>query len=195
MLRPFVRKALAMTLVLALCATGWPAAAGDETKPAKTGKPPKPARVLGRVLDADGKPLDGVRVILVPLQAGGGNLTGTSGSNGEYVIQGVAHGLYEAVCDMGGQAYPVNRVLLVQPGRKLEATFRLGEFTAQDGAVGLEPGFRVAALDVTAAGVARLDEPTGPTGRAWLRTGKGVAVLVGVGALVVAGLIAASGPE
>jgi hypothetical protein len=44
-------------------------------------------------------------------------------------------------------------------------------------------------------GVATLNESYGPTGWAWFRTGKGVAVLIGSGALLVGGIVALTDAE
>jgi hypothetical protein len=43
--------------------------------------------------------------------------------------------------------------------------------------------------------VARLKEDTGAKGLAWFRTGKGVAVVVGGGILIVAGVILLTNPD
>lgn len=188
-----LRRGLCLALVVALAGVSTPAFA----RRAKDGDGKrKPARVLGTVKDTGGTPLAGVAVALVPLEARGDRpLRTVSGQDGGFRFADVPYGVYEIGFEGNGKAFAANRTLLVAPGRKLEVSFRLGEFEARDKAAGLESGVRVAGVVSPAAGIARLEERTTPTGLAWLRTGKGVAVVVGTGALVVAGLIAATGGD
>ena len=100
------------------------------------------------------------------------------------------HGLYDVSFSKDGQAWVGNRVLLVSPKKKQKANFQLGPFLPGDKAAGLEAGAPAPGTAIASTGVARLEEKTGPSGLAWFRTGKGVAVLIGGSALLVGAIIA-----
>jgi hypothetical protein len=188
-------RAFATVLSVLMGLGGWPAvvaapsqAAGAAPLPAVRG-----AELTGKVLTAEGTPAAGARIVLTPLEASGSARSAVVSKDGTYVLSGLGHGLYEVGIERNGQAFAGNRVILISPRKKHKATFHLGPFSAQDRAAGLDAGQKVAGVEPAAAGVARLDEKLGPTGLAWLRTGKGVAVFVGGAALLVAGLIALGG--
>lgn len=118
-----------------------------------------------------------------------GDATCTTGSKGRCEIENLIYGMHAIAIEVGGEAYPANRTLLIPPERRAEAEFVLGGFRPTDADLGLSPGEAVElAAGRPAAGVARLQERLGPTGWAWLRTGRGATVLVGGTALAV-GLI------
>jgi hypothetical protein len=142
------------------------------------------------VRSAEGKPLEGVEVVMDRLRGDEPPVRGETGADGQLVMDGLVYGNYRLAFRYGDRAFPANRVLNLRPGREQEAEFTLEGFSPEDRRLGLEPGDPVPLLDEPAAGVAHLTEKTGPSGWAWLTTGKGVAVLVGGGALLVGGLIA-----
>lgn len=194
-------RPLALALAALLAAGALPARAA-EAKDAKAGKKedrrsrPRGAVIEGRVLEADGSGANGLTVIVTPLAAPGTGeaaaLTGTTGRAGEFEIRHVPYGVYDIGFVREGRGYPSNSVVIIEPGRENELEFRLGEIGAQDAAVGVVAGATLSGLPVPAAGVARLDERFEPRGLAWLRTGKGVATVVGLSALIVGGIIIAA---
>ena len=157
----------------------------------ETLKPPKGALLHGVVRDAKGEAaLAGARVVLTPMAGKGEPRSEITDASGKYAFEKLPHGLFEIAFEHEGQAYIGNRTLMIAPGREHEANFRLGPFEVRDELAGLTPGQKTPGLESGAGGVARLEERVGPTGLAWFRTGKGVAVLVLGGALAVAGVIA-----
>ncbi len=189
MRRTVVRRLTALALSALLASAGPPACAA-EAKAAKAPKPSKGSELTGFVRDEAGKPLGGVRVVLTPVESGGSSFSTDTGSGGEYKFTRLPRGLFEISFEQAGQAYVGNQVLMIAPEQKLKANFRLGPFESRDKLAGLTAGQKVPGLAGPAAGVARLEQKTGPTGLAWLRTGKGVAVLVATAAGLVAGVIA-----
>jgi hypothetical protein len=146
------------------------------------------------VHDTAGEPLAGVEVVLGTPE--GAIVTrSTTDPDGEVHFEELHHGYYQVAFRRDGEAYAANRVLLVEPEEEHEATFELGGFTARARDLGLSAGDEVPLLGEPAAGVAKLDEAYGPTGWAWFRTGKGVAVLIGGGAMLVGGIVALTDAE
>jgi hypothetical protein len=146
------------------------------------------------VVDENGEPLEGVEVVLGTTE---GEIVTRAITDGDGVatFEGLSHGYRQVAFRWQGDAFVANRVLLLSPDEELEATFELGDFTAREKDVGLAPGQTVPLLGEPAVGVATLDESYGPTGWAWFRTGKGVAVLIGSGALLVGGIVALTDAE
>jgi len=159
--------------------------AAAETTPA--GK----AQLRGTLLDDQGRPVSGARVLLSPM-LGKTTIETSSDAGGEFLFENLPHGYYRVAFEVEGRAYPSNRILLIPPEEKVEVTFDLGGFLPEDRSLGLSPDQPAPLLGKASSGVAHLRENTGPSGWAWFRTGRGVAVLVGGGTLFVAGLIALS---
>jgi hypothetical protein len=200
MIRVPMSRALAAALSVLVGVGGIPsvlAAPADPTagQSPRTAAVPlvKGAEMTGKILASDGTPAAGAKIVLTPLEAAGPARDAMTSRDGTYAVTSLAHGLYEVGVERNGQAFAGNRVILISPRQKHKANFRLGPFAPQDKAAGLDAGQEVAGLEPLSTGVARLDEKTGPTGLAWLRTGKGVAIFVGGAALLVAGLIALGG--
>ncbi|MDQ7006452.1 MAG: carboxypeptidase-like regulatory domain-containing protein [Acidobacteriota bacterium] len=193
-LRPFRSPAAAVLAIglLLLPAIGPTAAeegaAGD--RPGTTA-PAGKARLSGVLLDEQGQPVGGARVRLSPM-LGETLLETTTDASGTFRFENLGHGYYRVAFEVGGRGYPSNRILLIPPEEKIEVTFDLGGFLPEDRSLGLGPDRPAPLLDKTSAGVAHLREKIGPSGWAWFRTGRGVAVLIGGGTLFVAGLIALS---
>ncbi len=141
--------------------------------------------------DATGAPLPGLRVVL-SIVDGDGRFEAYSDPKGAILIEGLPYGYYKIAVERDGQAYPGNRVLLLPPGRTVEAEFELGAIQAADRRLEIREGDTDPLVGQKVAGTARLVEQLGPSGWAWFKTGKGVAVLVGGGALLVGGIIALS---
>ncbi|UCF67149.1 MAG: carboxypeptidase regulatory-like domain-containing protein [Acidobacteriota bacterium] len=171
-------------------------AADDPDEARGTEAAPRGTSLLrGVVRDAEGEPRPAARVMLVAIEGDeyADRYEARTDSGGQYEIDSLPYGYYRVVVEHEGQLFPANRVLLVPPGKKIEADWTLGPFEAEDLALGLAPDQPLEwAAGGAASGVARLVERSGPSGWAWLRTGKGVAVLLGAGTLLVGGLIALS---
>lgn len=182
-----LRRVLALLLVLILPVSVWPASAAGKSKP---------SRLTGTVKDSAGKPLEGVQVILTPLESRTqGPQQVASGAHGKFAFNNLEYGLYDVAFIFQGKAFAGNRVLMLPPAKKVEANFKLSPFQGVDKEMGLVEGQKVTGTELLASGVGRLEERLGPSGWAWFRTGKGVAVLVGSGAAIVGGLIALSGND
>ncbi len=184
-----VRRILVSLLVLAILPgpVSLPGLAVAGREPAD---PLATSTIRGVVRDANGTPLAGVTVLAAPLEGDGPVLSATTDAKGRYELRGVRYGHWRLAFRRGKEAWPANRVLLVPPKKKIEANFSLGPPVPEDEALGLGTGAEVPLAGAPAAGVAHLEERLGPSGWAWFKTGRGVAVLIGGGALVVAGVIA-----
>ena len=156
----------------------------------KGADPVATSTVEGTVRDASGQTLEGVTVLAECLEDPGRTLEATTDARGRYRLEGLRYGHWKLAFRRGDRAWPSNRVLLVPPRKKVEANFTLGPALPEDEDLGLAPGKEVPLAGRPAAGVAHLEEKLGPSGWAWFRTGKGVAVLLGGSALLVAGVIA-----
>ncbi|MBP7147045.1 MAG: carboxypeptidase regulatory-like domain-containing protein [Acidobacteria bacterium] len=180
---------LALSVLLALPQAGLVLAQGETAK-----SEPK-AEIRGTVRDQNGATVTGARLVLSPLETPERSLSATTDEKGQYTLRAVQRGYYSVAVDFAGKAYVGNRTVLVQPARDLRADFQLGPFLPEDAFLGLKEGEPVASLGQPAAGVARLHERSANAGLAWLRTGKGVAVLIGGGVLAVGALIALAGDD
>ncbi|MFN7965816.1 MAG: carboxypeptidase-like regulatory domain-containing protein [Acidobacteriota bacterium] len=150
------------------------------------------SKVSGSLRDPAGKPVAGATVVLRLMESEGIQVKGTTGAGGDYSLEKLPYGHYLVAFEFGGQSYAANRILTLPPRQKLKANFEVSPFLPEDLGLGLKEGANLPGTSVPVAGVARLEEKTGPSGIAWFSTGKGVAVLVAGGAAIVAGLIALS---
>jgi hypothetical protein len=153
---------------------------------------PKTSELEIEVLEG-GDGIGDVRVAAEHIESASPPFFSTTGSGGEARLENLPYGHYVfSFQTADGRIYVGNRALLVGPKRDEKGTFVLGPFQSQDDKLGLSPGMDVPAFEGEATGVARLEENLGPTGWAWLRTGRGVALVVGGGTLIVAALIASA---
>lgn len=199
MVRPSRRRTVTETLlvlVLAFVLAGGSAlslaqeeAAAPEI-PSVTGK----SSIVGQVLDEDGKAVSGGRVRLA-LMDSEEVVEAEIQPDGSFLFENLRHGYYRLVFEVDRGAFPANRVLLVPPKEKVKTTFHLGGFLPEDRSLGFAPDQPAPLSSGKTRGVAHLVEKTGPGGWAWFGTGKGVAVLIGGGTLLVAGLIALTSAE
>lgn len=194
MRRPFASRPL--SLLVAACLASLPTlprAQPSRPAPAEVDVPATSSLEL-RVTDADAAPLAGVEVVLGTPE-GEVLRRATTDGEGMVVLEELDHGYYQVAFRHEGNAYASNRLLLLSPEEEREASFALGGFSARARDIGLAPGQPVPLIGEPAAGVATLDEAYGPTGWEWFRTGEGVAVLVGSGALLVGGIVAMTDDE
>ena len=181
--------------LLAVCLTAFPLVRAQPSAEAPVDVDvPKTSSATITVVDEGQQPLEGVEVVLGTPE-GKILARATTDDEGVAAFENLHHGYRQVAFRWQGDAYVANRVLMLSPEDELEATFLLGDFTAREKDVGLAPGQAVPLLGEPAVGVATLDESFGPTGWAWFRTGKGVAVLIGSGALLVGGIVALTDAE
>ena len=190
-------KETLLILVLALASGGGSSLplAQETATPASTTTPATgKSSIKGQVLGEDGKAASGGRVRLA-LMDSDDVLEAEIQSDGSFLFESLPHGYYRLVFEVEDGAFPSNRILLVPPKEKVKATFQLGGFLPEDRNLGFAPDQPAPLAGGKTRGVAHLLEKTGPGGWAWFRTGKGVAVLIGGGTLLVAGLIALTSSE
>lgn len=185
-------RAVSLLVALALAiSTPLPLLAEDTTEVPDT--PPRTSELKIEVLDTGGDEVGEVRVAAEHIESGGEPFFATTDSSGEARLEELPYGHYVFSFETAdGRVFVGNRALLVGPKRDEKGTFVLGPFQSKDDKLGLTPGMEVPAFAGKATGVARLEEKLGPTGWAWLRTGRGVALVVGAGTLIVAALIASA---
>lgn len=153
------------------------------------------SKLSGALRDPLGQPVAGATVALRLLESGAVRLTTSTDASGDFKFEKLPYGHYQVMFEVAGKNYASNRVLTVPPRKKLKAEFAVSPFLPEDASLGLKEGALLAGTTLPVAGVARMQEKTGPSGLAWFTTGKGVAVLVASGAAIVAGLIALSGSD
>jgi len=194
MRRPDTLRPLCLLLAACLVALPTLPRAQSSTAPPVEVDAPATSELTIVINDTGGDPLEGVEVVLGTPE--GEIITrGATDGEGEIRFEDLDHGYYQIAFRHGGEAYLSNRVLLLEPEEEHEVSFELGGFTARARDLGLAAGDEVPMLGEPAAGVAKLNEAYGPTGWAWFRTGKGVAVLIGGGALLVGGVVALTDAE
>jgi hypothetical protein len=182
-----------LVLLLPWLPAGLAAPADDE---AAAATPPAKSGLRGTIVLDDERPAAGARVLLIDMtDTDSVRYSTETSARGSYRLQSLQHGYYQIVIVLGERVFLGNRVLLLEPEKEEEADFTLADVAPRDAREGVTEATEIPALGTTAGGIARLQEATGPTGWAWFRTGKGVAVLIGSGAAVVAGLITLSDDE
>ena len=139
-----------------------------------------------------GEPAVGATVVLTAMDVEGFEGRCVTDDAGRCTIEPLVYGLYRVAIVSNDEAFIGNRTVIVRPDRKEKLEITLGGFQPADARLGLRPGEPVPALDRPAAGVARIAEKDRASGWAWVRTGKGVAAIVGSSALLVGLLISAS---
>jgi hypothetical protein len=193
-----LRRALAALLLPPLLAAPLPAAAQepprDPAPPAAT--PQGTSTIMTWVRDEQGKDLPGARVLLTAMEGKSPPLSSNPTDRfGECRLKNVSYGYYRYAVETPAGFYLGNRVLLVPPEREVAIEVDLGPFLPEDEKLGMSKTDPVPGTDKIPIGVARLKEDAGPKGLAWFQTGKGVAVLVGGGILIVAGVILLTDPD
>lgn len=153
------------------------------------------SKLSGALRDPLGQPVGGATVVLKLMESEGIRLTASTDAGGDFKFEKLPYGHYQVMFEVAGKNYASNRVVTVPPRKKLKADFAVSPFLPEDESLGLKEGALLAGTTLPVAGVARMQEKTGPSGLAWFTTGKGVAVLVASGAAIVAGLIALSGSD
>ncbi len=191
---PIRIAALALACAASISPSIRPGTGAEESAAVQT-KPKKPSRLAGTVELTDGTPVSSARVLLVSMADRSVRVAGETGDDGSYEIEEVPHGYYEIVFETEAGRYIGNRILLIPPGKETEANFTLDRFQPGDARSGLTEDTPVPGVGGEAAGIARLEERLGPSGLKWFRTGKGVAVLLGGGTLIIAGLVALADNE
>lgn len=200
---PPLRRALAALLVPALLFAPFPAAAAQSEPPAPTAGAPAAApapqgksSVVAWIRDRQGKDLSGARLLLAPMEGKSTALVSNDTDRfGECRLKNVSYGYYRYGIETAEGTFLGNRILLVAPERELAIEIDLTDFLPEDERLGLSKTDPVPGTDKVPVGVARLKEESGAKGLAWFRTGKGVAVVVGGGILIVAGLILLTDPD
>ena len=184
-------RALSFFLALSLAfSTTLPVFADEAEGP---GQAPRTSELRIEVVDSEGDGVGDVTVAAENIESGNARFFATTNSSGDARLEDLPYGHYVfSFKAADGRLYVGNRALLVGPKRDEKGSFTLGPFMSQDEKLGLTPGMAVPAFEGNATGVARLEENLGPTGWAWLRTGRGVALVVGGGTLIVAALIASA---
>jgi hypothetical protein len=178
-----------LALVAALLCSGGFAEAAEPDEPEET----RSGILRGKVFDKDGKnPLAGVGVRAVHAETGE-VIEGTwSGPYGKYEITGLPSGYYDLVFVAGSGTFLATQLFFVPPGGTVTASFALtpvepGERGWWEGS---EP--RIPGTDRVPDGRARLLD-TDDKG-SFLKTGKGKALLIGGGALLVGVLVSGGDP-
>ncbi len=199
---PPLRRALAALLVPALLFAPFPTAAaqsGPPAPPAGAAAAPAPqgkSSVVAWIRDRQGKDLPGARLLLAPMEGKSPALVSNDTDRfGECRLKNVSYGYYRYGVETAEGAFLGSRILLVAPEREVPIEIDLTDFLPEDEKLGLSKTDPVPGTDKVPVGVARLKEDTGAKGLAWFRTGKGVAVVVGGGILIVAGVILLTNPD
>jgi hypothetical protein len=192
------RRGLSASLVLAFLTAPFPAAAQQPGK--QDTPPPAGANVEGRsslsgwIRDDQKKDVGGARFILTPIEGKAPSLSEVTDSSGKFALRKLGYGYYRYGVETSAGVYLGNRILLIPPERDVKIEIDLSPFLPEDDKLGLSRTDPVPGTDKVPVGVARLFEDSGPKGLAWFQTGKGVAVIVGAGVLVVGAVIVFTDP-
>jgi hypothetical protein len=190
-----LRRGLAAALVPALLIAPLPAAAQESAK--KDAPPATAVTAEGRstivfwIRDEQGKDAVGLRFFVTPMEGKASPLSAPATDRfGESRLGKLSYGYYRYGVETPAGIYLGNRILLVPPEQEVAIEIDLSPFLPEDDKLGVSRTEPVPGTDKTPVGVARLHEETGPRGLAWFQTGKGVAVIVGAGVLLVGAVIA-----
>jgi hypothetical protein len=174
----------ALLLALLLVLPAWaPSALAQEAREPGRGS------LRGKILLDDQKtPAVGATVRAVHLDTNEIFEGAPTTADGKYEVKGLPYGYYNLIVETDGALYLSNRILNVPPEKKVEASFALTESRPEEKEWWeAEPSRRVPGMDRPPDGVARIIEKR-DTGSFW-KSGKGIAVMVGGGALIVGALV------
>jgi hypothetical protein len=174
--------ALLAALLLALPASVLPALAQDAREPGQ-------GALRGKIFEEDAKtPVGAATVRAVHLDTNEVFEGAPTTADGKYEVAGLPYGYYNLIVETPAGLYLSNRILNVPPEKKVEASFMLTESRPEEKEWWeAEPSRRVPGMDRPPDGVARIIEKR-DTGSFW-KSGKGIAVMVGGGALIVGALV------
>jgi hypothetical protein len=145
------------------------------------------SKIAGKVLDAEGKKLEGARVLAYHLSSARLFTSKPTSGGGEYRMTGLPYGYYDLAVETPDGLFVADRVLNLAPAGAAAVIFTVvPDPTGAAGTARKHPG-----SDQEPSGVARLRKK--PKGREYWRSPKGVAIITG---LAGAGLLAiAAGSE
>lgn len=174
--------ALLLALLLILPASV-PSALGQGTTEPGRGS------LSGKIFQEDQKsPAGGVTVRAVHLDTNEIFEGAPTTPDGKYEVKGLPYGYYNLIVETAEGLYLSNRILNVPPEKKVEASFLLTESRPEEKEWWeAEPSRRVPGMDRPPDGVARIIEKR-DTGSFW-KSGTGIAVMIGGGALIVGALV------
>lgn len=177
------RAALAALAALALLAQAPLTAWAQEPAPE-----PGKARLLGRVLDTDGKPVRGASIVAYHLSSAQTFSSAETDSQGEFEMTGLPYGYFDVAVKSPSGLFVTDEVVNLPPAGKVAMTLTL----VPGGTGATEPrGF--AGLDETAVGIAQVGSRK--TGGQFLKSPTGLAVLGGIGGALLLGLALSGGDD
>ena len=145
-------------------------------------------RLLGRIFDADGKSaLKDAVVHVVHLSTEARFTSAPTGAKGEFLFEDVPFGYYDLAVETAAGLFVSSEVINVPPGGK--AVVNLAVTTFDEGAVQAQ-GRGFPGDDQDPAGVAVVSSKL--TGRDFWRSPRGVAIVVGAGAVALIGFAGGS---
>lgn len=180
---PLLRPAALLLASLLVLPASLPSALAQE------GKEPGHGALRGKIFLEDQKtPAAGATVRAVHLDTNETFEGPLTSADGKYEVTGLPYGYYNLIVETSDGLYLSNRILNVPPEKKVEASFALTESRPDEKEWWeAEPSRRVPGMDRPPDGVARIIERR-DTGSFW-KSGKGIAVIVGGGALIVGALV------
>jgi hypothetical protein len=165
---------------------------------AQTGEAPRAtprSRIVGKVLERDGKtPVAGAIVRADHLRTGDAFTGAPSGKDGSYALDDLPYGYVDLTVETGDGTYVADQVVNVPPSGKVAVTFALSrnEQLPQGWWTGREPR-PAPAEGPPVVGVAEVKQRA--KGAEFWKSGKGIAILAGVGGAALLAIAAGGGDD
>ena len=144
------------------------------------------AKITGKILDTDGKPARGVRVLAAHLSSSAVFTSEPTGANGEYLVAKLPYGYFDLAVETPDGLYIASKVLNLRPAGEAAVIFTLMPF---DGSTKRLARKHVGS-DQEPTGLAEMH--TKPKGREFWGSPKGVAIIASVAGAALLAIAAGS---
>jgi hypothetical protein len=147
------------------------------------------SRLVGKVLDRDGKGIRGARVLAYHLSTERSFASEPTRGNGEYELENLPYGYFDLAVELSDGLYVSNRVVNVAPAGTTALIFTI----VPDAPGSVAPPRAYVGSDRDVVGIA--DARPKAKGRDFWRGPKGVAVLAGLGGAALLAIVLGSDDE
>jgi len=143
--------------------------------------------IVGKIEAADGKPAQGVRVLVYHLSTEKLYTSEPTGKNGEYRFEDLPYGYFDVAVETPEGVFVADQVCNLPPSTKIAAQLVLTPFDDTEA----RPPREFTGSDLASIGWARVKEK--PRGADFWKSTKGIAILAGLGGVALLALASSGG--
>lgn len=170
--------------LICLLACLWPVVAPAQQLAKDDGEVQGNSEFRGKIEGADGKAVEGARVLVYHLSTEELFTSEPTGGNGDFKLTELPYGYFDVAVETPEGVFVADQVINLPPSGKATASLKLTPF--QD--AGSRPPREFSGSDAQSVGWARVDEKL--RGKAFWKSTAGIAIIAGVGAAALLALAA-----